>query len=216
LERAVRELSRYDALCFTSVAGVERFLHRLRAAGRDLRELSPQALVAAVGPATAEALVNCGVHVDVIGTAGGEVLADALHAALPLGGRRVLLPRAEGGREEFQQRAEALGAEVVVVDAYRAVPREGLHDAVKATLAAIETAPRPVVLMTSPRRVELFTQGLEDADRLTLARARLIAIGPTTKAALDAAGLAPSMTLATSSPQALIDALLPSPVETPS
>lgn len=213
LERAVRELSHYDALCFTSVAGVERFFHRLRAAGHDLRGLSANALVAAVGPATAEALGVAGVQVDVVGTGGGEALADALHAALPLTGRRVLLPRAEGGREEFTHRAEALGAEVVVVDAYRSVPREGLREAVQSAVSAIASASHAAVLLTSPRRVELFAQGLEAADRRALAHARIIAVGATTAKALDAVGLGPVTTLSSASPAALVDVLLPPPVE---
>src|SRR6516225_5244687 len=63
LDKAIRRLTEFDYLLFTSVNGVLSFLARLRACGGDVRDL-PGLQVGAVGPATAAALVQAGVSVD--------------------------------------------------------------------------------------------------------------------------------------------------------
>lgn len=56
-------LGGYDWVAFTSPAGVEHFFQKLAAENRDIRELGA-ARIAAVGPATADALRNLGLRVD--------------------------------------------------------------------------------------------------------------------------------------------------------
>jgi hydroxymethylbilane synthase len=189
LEAAVRDLAQFDVLCFTSRAAVERFFDRLKAAGRDLRGLRADALVAAVGPRTREALAHEGAHVDVVGDGGGAELAAAIEAALPLDGKKLLLPRAEGGREELREVAERRGAEVVVVDAYRSAATADAVEAVTGALGRGGDAKRRVMFLTSPRRVEVLAGALGD-DRAALDGWALLAIGETTRAALDEHGLA--------------------------
>ncbi len=189
LEQAVRDLSGFDAVCFTSRAGVERFFDRLRAAGKDLRGLRPDAFVAAVGPGTEEALAAHGAHVDVVGEGTGADLAVALEAALPLAGKRVLLPRAENGREELRDLARQRGADVVVVDAYRSQPLAGANEAVADALADSAGARVRAILLTSPRRVEVLAAVLGDGKLAALDGIRILAIGETTREALDEAGL---------------------------
>lgn len=188
LEAAVRELDTFDALAFTSAAAVERFFSRLDAAWMDLRALKKDAVIAAVGPKTESALRAHHARVDVIGEGTGADLAKALDAAMPLQGKRVLLPRAEGGREELREIAADKGAEVVVVDAYRSTPRADAKESVKAALDKVKGAKARAVLLTSPRRVEVFAAALGD-DRSALEGFCLLAIGETTKAAMDEAGL---------------------------
>src|ERR671917_18476 len=55
LDEALENLYGYDWLVFTSANGVEHFLRRLRAAGRDVSELD-ELRVCAIGEATAERL----------------------------------------------------------------------------------------------------------------------------------------------------------------
>src|SRR5918998_2736516 len=65
LDEAIENLFGYDWLVFTSANGVEFFLRRLAAAGRDVNELD-ELRVCAVGAATAERLTEAHVHVDVV------------------------------------------------------------------------------------------------------------------------------------------------------
>jgi hydroxymethylbilane synthase len=188
LEAAVRDLAAYDAVAFTSRAAVERFFSRLTAAGGDLRGLSSDALIAAVGARTEQALKDHGAHVDVIGDGGGAVLADALHAAMPLEDKVVLLPRAEGGREEFREVCEKHGAKVEVVDAYRSTPHDDASARVTTALAEGSDAKARLLVLTSPRRAEVLAAALGD-DRSALAGVSLVAIGETTAEAVREAGL---------------------------
>ena len=62
-DSAIRRLSRYDWAIFTSVNGVKYFFNRLVDVGKDLRELKG-VKIAAIGPATAKAVEEIGIRVD--------------------------------------------------------------------------------------------------------------------------------------------------------
>src|ERR687884_1521075 len=99
LDEAIENLFGYDWVVFTSVNGVEHFLRRLEAAGKDVSELD-DVRVCAIGEATSERLVAAHVHVDVVPQ---KFQAEGVFAALEdyLGGRgefeglNFLLPRAD-------------------------------------------------------------------------------------------------------------------------
>ncbi|MCP4500606.1 MAG: hydroxymethylbilane synthase [Deltaproteobacteria bacterium] len=188
LERAVRDLSMVAVLVFTSTASVERFFGRMKAAGTDLRSLPASALIAAVGVATRKALEEHHAAPDVVGEAGGEDLAVALKATLRLDGRHVLFPRAQGGRDELVQALELQGASVDVVDTHRSVPHPDVKaQVVKAfeDLAARDGDTR-ALLITSPKRVQTLAAVLEAG---VPSGVRVLALGATTKAAAEDAGL---------------------------
>ncbi len=89
LVRDERVSSRWDWIVFTSANGVDAFFDALREAGRDARSLSTTQ-VAAVGNATAAALVARGVIADFIPSRGtGETLAAEIDR---VSGARILLP----------------------------------------------------------------------------------------------------------------------------
>ncbi len=92
MEAALRDLHNYQWLAFTSAAGVELFWNCLRKLGRDTRYLSGVQL-AAIGPATAKALENCGLAADLV-----PDTYDAFHLGAALAEQasgKVLLLRAE-------------------------------------------------------------------------------------------------------------------------
>src|SRR2546423_9687767 len=128
LDDAIENLFGYDWIIFTSVNGVEHFLRRLEAAGKDVGELD-DVRVCAIGDATSERLVAAHVHVDVVPQ---KVQADGVFAALEnyLGGREnfenlnFLLPRAAVARDFLPRALEEVGARVDVVSAYRTVRPE--------------------------------------------------------------------------------------------
>ncbi|MHC4846078.1 MAG: hydroxymethylbilane synthase [Planctomycetota bacterium] len=98
-----------DALAVTS-----------RHAARRLAGLSVPdgVIVAAVGPATAAALAEAGLSVDVVGHDGGRALADALELK---DGARVLFPCAEAARPDLPEALSARGMPVERLVLYRTV-----------------------------------------------------------------------------------------------
>jgi uroporphyrinogen III methyltransferase/synthase len=119
LDRALAALDSYHWVVFTSVNGVEMARRRLDPGA--LRVLATRR-VAAIGPATAEALAALGVAAELVPD---EYVAEGLVAALRphlRAGDRVLLPRAARTRDVLVRELEALGARVDEVAAYRTRP----------------------------------------------------------------------------------------------
>ncbi len=78
LDDALNRLGRFDWLVFTSANGVRHFLDRLDAIGKDLRALG-SLRIAAIGPATAEALARFRLRADLVPDSyRSEGLAEAL------------------------------------------------------------------------------------------------------------------------------------------
>lgn len=95
---AIRALAQYQWLVFTSANGVDAFLGRLGTLGFDLRALG-NVRIAAIGPKTAEALQRFHLHADLVPARyQSEDLVEALKSAIAPG-QRVLLARADRGRE---------------------------------------------------------------------------------------------------------------------
>jgi uroporphyrinogen-III synthase len=119
LDEAVQKLARYHWLIFSSANGVEIFCRRLSSLGYDPAALDPLK-VAAVGPATAAALAEQGIRVDLVPEA---FVAEALSAALgDLAGCRILLPRAAAGRREIAAWLAQQGAVVDDIAVYETRP----------------------------------------------------------------------------------------------
>lgn len=111
----------YDWIVFTSVNGVEAFFGQWRRDGRDLRGLAGVSL-AAIGPATRAAVEERGLCV---AAQPSEYRAEALLESLgDVGGKRILLARAEVAREVLPDRLRERGAFVDVVAVYRTVVPE--------------------------------------------------------------------------------------------
>ena len=149
----------FDGVLFTSVSAVER-----------APESNAWPRVGAVGEATARALQERGIRVDVVGEGGGAELARAWGDAR---GQKLLLPQA---REAHPALAEGLvGAEVTCVAVYETVAREDVDR------AALETS--DLVCFFAPSAVRAY---------LTLepgSRPLFWGHGPTTRAAMAEAGL---------------------------
>jgi uroporphyrinogen III methyltransferase/synthase len=128
LDRAIRSLSKYQWLIFTSVNGVDSFFRRLAERKRDLRDLKG-VRIAAIGPATARAVEEHGIRVDLVAR---EYQAEGLMRVLKrqkLKGKRILVPQARGAREILVEELKREKARVEPVEAYRsAAPREGKEE----------------------------------------------------------------------------------------
>ena len=188
LDAAIASLGGYDWCIFTSVNGVRHFWKRLEAAGLDSRALGGLR-VAAIGPATAEALAGRGIRADFVPPKyQAEDVAEGLKAVAgtDISGMRFLLPRAREAREVLPDDLRKAGAVVAVVPAYVTVRAGGRKDEV---LALLEAGELDCVSFGSSSTVENFL-ALVPAELLKPhPETVLAAIGPVTGRTLERHGL---------------------------
>jgi uroporphyrinogen-III synthase len=193
LDRALVEPASYAAIIVASARAADALVAALA------RRASPVVLpeLWAVGPATARALAAGGLVAHQPDTGhDAEHLAAALLAARDLAGARVLVPRAEHGRDEAITALRAAGVIVDDVVAYRTVPIAPEDPAVAAGLAALRAGDVALVAVFAPSQVAALAALLAAAGASLAAAAAYVAIGDTTAAALRAAGV-PAAAIAT-------------------
>jgi uroporphyrinogen III methyltransferase/synthase len=153
----------YAWAVFTSANAVELFFGLMEGRGLDARARLWR--VAAIGPATAEALAERGIIADAVPE---EYVAEAVVEVLRphvRPGDRILVPRAEGARPELVEGLRALGAEVDEVTLYRAaVPREAPEEA----LSLLREGGIDIVTFTSSSTVRNLATLLGDDFRVIL------------------------------------------------
>jgi uroporphyrinogen-III synthase len=177
LGQAIARLAGYDWIIFTSVNGVEHFWARL--AGREDFGATFRGKVAAIGPATAEALRRREAPVHLMPA---EYRAEAILDEIgDVAGQRILLPRADIARPALADGLRAMGAQVDEVAVYRTVlgnPTQAAFDALRAGV--------DVVIFTSSSTARNFvalTAGLDYGDPA------VACIGPVTAATARDLGL---------------------------
>lgn len=183
LRDAVAAVDEYQWLVFTSQNGVAIFWQQMLAASLDARALAGLK-ICAVGPATAGALLEHGIVVDIVPERFvAESLLEKLSQRDDISGTSVLYVTAEGAREVLPRGLEELGANVSVIEAYRSI-----NDAagVSRLVRALEAKTVDLVTFTSASSV----RGYVEAVGPELARlAPAASIGPSTTAAIEAAGI---------------------------
>jgi uroporphyrinogen III methyltransferase/synthase len=185
-DRAAGRLGRYDWVVFTSANGVRFALDRLLWLGRDARALS-RARLAAIGPKTAEVLLERGLRADRIPA---TFLAEGLLRAFPrrqVRGKRFLLARGQLAPPYLADELRARGARVDNVVVYRTVrPAAGRRREWSRALAAGVD----LVTFTSSSTVAHFIETF-GARRVAAAlrAARIACIGPVTAATARQFGL---------------------------
>jgi uroporphyrinogen-III synthase len=187
LDRALRGLSGYDWLIFTSANTVRALVERSASLGISF-ERAAQPQVAAIGEATAAAARNAGFAVAVVPE---NYLAESLAASLAgqTAGKRILLARAEIARDVLPDALRAAGAEVEVVDAYRNVLPEDAPELLwRALHAGIDAA-----TFTSSSSVTHLAEAARAASvAFPFAGVPAISIGPITSATLREWGWEPA------------------------
>lgn len=122
METALPEKFGYGWIAFTSAAGVESFFGLMRKAGRDVRGIGA-AKLAAIGRATAAALEERGLGVDLIpGVYDGANLGREL--AGRAAGEKILLLRAEDGSREITDELKLAMVEFDEMAVYRTIPEK--------------------------------------------------------------------------------------------
>ncbi len=190
--RQVSEGDAFDWVAFTSRNGVEQVWACLRRQGLDARAFN-RVRLAAVGPATAEALAAYGLVADLVPE---QASADGLAQAFARTGQeqgagccRILLPRSSRAGGELVEKLRALGFGVVEVSAYDT----HLPTAADTALQGQWHRRSPdAIIFSSPSAVAglqvlLGTAFAESADKAGFPR--LVALGETTAQAMARFGL---------------------------
>jgi uroporphyrinogen-III synthase len=139
----------------------------------------------AVGPATARALAAAGILAVLPPSARDAAsLATAIVGERSLAGRRVLVPRAEDGRDDAVEILREAGAIVEAIVAYRTIAASADDPELAHGLGLLRRGEVAVCAVFAPSQVAAL-DALVGIRQIT---ARFVAIGETTAAALRAAG----------------------------
>jgi len=201
LEEAMRRLSFYHWILFTSVNGVVAFFERLQALGKDARTLHGIE-VGAIGPATADALKREGITPDFIPT---EFTSDGIVAGLGprnITGKHFLLPRADIADNALVDGLRGMGAEVEEVPAYHTAKPADSSLSVK---RAISSGEIDVVTFASSSTVSNLMAAMNNDANLH--GTRVACIGPKTAETARRVGLKVDIMAKESTIPALVDAI---------
>ena len=186
-DAALKNLAEFDCVVFTSANGVEAAWRRLRVLGLDCRAFAGRQ-VAAIGPATHEALGNIGIVADLMPEEFvGEKLAELIIAsfgkgyASSLAGRKFLLLRADIARPALREALAQAGAQVTDIAIYNTRRPASLPAEV---LTAIEAGNINWVTFTSASTADNLYEMLPEQLRTAVQRCRRLSIGPITSQAL--------------------------------
>lgn len=203
LDRAIKELSSYGWVIFTSANGVKFFFEKLSRAGMDARALAG-CRIAAIGTATAEALQLSGLAADYVPSRSiAETFADEFPE--DPSGQKLLLPTALETREIIRERLEGRGASVTVAPCYETVTPPA---ATEAFLGQLESGPPDAVTFTSSSTVRSFLNLVAGFRNMALGPETVVAsIGPITSATAAEFGLEVDVEAAEHTVAGLIEAI---------
>lgn len=197
--QAVAGFAAYDYVLFTSINAVAAVKLMADEAGVDLTQPGPR--VFAVGPGTAAAVTGAGLSHEALSD---EFTADGLARELssqPLEGLKVLLPRAEVGREQLPAALRRRGAQVDDIAVYLTTTDPAAPARLAEVLPGLD-----VVTFASGSSVAGFGAAVPSGWRRP-ENLRVAVIGPVTAGAARVAGLDPEIVAAEQSPEGLADAI---------
>lgn len=198
----------FDWIVFSSANAVDAFMTMLLDGTRDVRALKGPRLCA-VGTGTADALAKYGIKVDLLPR---EFRAESIMAAMAehgsLKGARVLLPRADIGREVIGDDLRGAGAVVTEVTAYRTVLQDSQRDDDPDVYKMLLEGRLDVVTFTSPSSVRNFAR-VYGADQVAdlLKNTVVAVIGPVTADAATQLGIPVTIQPISYTIPALVDAI---------
>ena len=199
LQAAAAVVQDNEWVVLTSVNAVERFMGALR----DARALGA-VLVAAVGPATADALRRAGVEPDLVPAEhSARGLVDAFPDAPDAGARTVLFPSADLAPPTIPEGLGDKGWQVRRVEAYRTVARAAPEPALLERVAAADA-----LTLSATSTVQAFLALRTPEGRPVPVPPHVVCIGPTTAAAARSAGLENVHEAWGASAQGIVDELI--------
>lgn len=199
MDAALASIRSFDWLIFTSANAVQSFVDRARSL-----KLDPQAKrIAAIGSATAKAVVEAGMKVDLVPP---QAVAESLAEALKAHARdsSMLLVRAAAGRDILPDALTAAGATLTIVEAYRnVIPTTSVEE-----LRTLFTMNPPDAITFTSGSTAVNLVALMDVASLKIPGAVVLAsIGPITSQAMRELGIEPTIESAEATIPALVAAL---------
>lgn len=198
VDAAIEALSSYQVIVFCSRNGVQYFLDRLLALGKDARTLAG-VQIAAVGSKTAAALSEYHLNADIIPD---DFRAESLvqRLAPDAAGKRIMIVRASRGRDLLADGLQAAGAEVSQVVAY------SHGDVTEADPRLVELAKQGKidwVTLTSSASAESIARMFGDS----LRQAKIASLSPVTSKTITDLGFEVAVEASPYTIEALIEAL---------
>lgn len=213
VDDALRDLSAFDWLVFSSPRGVDSLLRRMEVLGMDARRMAGLR-IAAVGPGTAARLRAHSLMADLIPA---EHVAEGLSAALlefvttvpsPIHGGcapstplRCLLPRGNRGRDILPESLRAGGLSVTEIVTYES---HDILDADAEVLAMMSAGRITWTTVTSSAIARSLVAAFAEA----LTHTRLASLSPVTSGTLRELGFPPAAEAAQATIASLVDAML--------
>ena len=183
LDACLKNSGRFDWVFFTSQNALRAVQQRCVALELSLARIFKDVKIAAVGPATAEAVATAGLTVSFISRIHtGVALAEELSAETQ--NKRVFLPRSDHANPDLIEVLNLHGWQVAPVVAYKTVsPNSDSSDALESLLRGGADA----VLFFSPSAVHHLRNALSSQRFRNLSHQSIfVAIGPVTESALKA------------------------------
>ncbi len=205
VREAIERLDDYDWLIFTSVNGVKFFFDEMEILEKDARALAGK-MIAAIGPATADALRSRGIRPDFIPEKYvAESVVEGL-LALNVEGKRVLVPRALKAREILPNELRSAGADVEVLPVYETALANQDTDEI---VDALKNGEIHYVTFTSSSTVDNFFEKIPaETLRANKDAVKLATIGPVTTKTLSVHGFESDITPEEFTIPALVQALV--------
>ena len=208
LLRAASNPDAFDWIIFTSANAVDAFMTALLDGERDVRALKGPRICTS-GTATADKLATYAIKADLIPR---DFRADAVVASLlalgSMAGVRVLLPRADIGREVIAEQLREAGAEVTEVIAYRTILEDAQREGDPDIYGMLLEGRIDVATFTSPSAIRNFAK-IYGADQVAdlLKNTVVATIGPVTTDAARQLGIPVTIQPKTYTVPALVEAI---------
>ncbi|HXH66449.1 MAG TPA: uroporphyrinogen-III synthase [Candidatus Limnocylindrales bacterium] len=204
LDACLKNSARFDWVFFTSQNALRAVQQRCAAMDLPVAKVFSGVKIAAVGPATAEAVAAAGLAVDFISRIHtGVALAEELSAEEKR--KRVLLPRSDRANPDLIEVLNLHGWQVTPVVAYKTVSPDADSSVVQESLLRGDA---DAILFFSPSAVHhlhdlLGLQRFRDLSRQSI----FVAIGPVSESALKAEGIERVLQAADTSVSAAVSTL---------
>lgn len=185
LDNCLEKIEMYNWIIFTSKNSFKFFLQRLLVKNKDLRDLKG-INICAIGSKTADELRSFGIKVDLVPeTFSSEGLIDIFTKG-SLKNTRILLPRAEEGRDVFPNKIRELGGHIDTPITYKTIKPEK-H--AKRLMRFLKAGRITIATFTSASTFQNFVDILGSEAEQLLKELTIAAIGPITAKAIERFGL---------------------------
>ena len=200
LRHELENLDQYDWLIFTSQNAVSFFWDEFQKTDTTIEKMN-KLKIAAIGPATSQALNKFGITVDAMPeTYVGEEIVKVLGN---IAENHILIPRAEGAREELVKALNQNKAIVNEIPLYKSVTNSPDQSAWRELEKGVD-----FVTFTSASTVKGFFDLLSDQAKPYLSQTIVACIGPITASELEKYGVSAQIIASTYTTKGLVEAIM--------